>query len=733
MNYRFTLIYLDTYSLSEQETEIIEPKGFVDGFTSELRRDFDYHGVFFVLSADDITLEFPGDAKDIIEEQFNAFGFDAVITIRIERREDDYSAYSTVYTGQAVIDSLRITADYAALSFEEKNLLIDLNNNLDVNIDAAQTTAITGDTITAAPTESVILRGRAIDRASSLVGDSGVNDFVITAGTTPIDIQPPTAQANKDQISYADGSKAFRKRSPETLSISVKNYLTIGNLLAVAEDGDFNEATLTVQFNWDYTRSASGDPGETFEIALIRYEVDTDDGTISAGPTVENVLLTRAGNSAPATGTATYTTTVAVIPGKFIAFQLAVYDGITTIDWEVDLNTFTFDIKATTTSAQSTATAIKLIDVLNHNIAALTGLENRVESDILGPGGCLEYLYETNGYKLRQLANPIIGNMAQRVKALKTIFNIGWGLELDYAGNEIIRVEGIDHFYRDVELVSFTEIAIDSYSEEIYPALAFNKVELGFAKYANDEGEAGTLDDVHTEAQFLTSVKNLTSAYTWISEHIASDLLIELTRRKRGNTTESTEYDEDLFLLDCFLDYDTDLKLAYPLDLDLQTENITNGGTGSNYRLNLRFNFFNHAKVINASLFAKAGTETTKVQSYLASKGTQKKIGYIAGAEVDCIGDTRNYINANLPRLDADIQKQETSTALFLPKLINFKVALTAEEVNTIILAHRNVGAGAYGYVSVTNPDGVVKQGYILTMRYTEIDRIADFQLIEKV
>jgi hypothetical protein len=88
-DYRFFLnIGYDSYLIDE-------PKGFLE-IQSVLRRDEDTHGVFFEFSDGDVDLEFSGDARDILEGEYDQFGIDASVEFEIQRREDKYSAWYSI-------------------------------------------------------------------------------------------------------------------------------------------------------------------------------------------------------------------------------------------------------------------------------------------------------------------------------------------------------------------------------------------------------------------------------------------------------------------------------------------------------------------------------------------------------------------------------------------------------------------------------------------------------------
>ena len=59
---------------------------------------------------------------------------------------------------------------------------------------------------------------------------------------------------------------------------------------------------------------------------------------------------------------------------------------------------------------------------------------------------------------------------------------------------------------------------------------------------------------------------------------------------------------------------------------------------------------------------------------------------------------------------------------------------MSAQEADDIIEAHRNGldDSRNYGYITVTNPDGVNKSGWLLSLRYNTVDGIGTFELVER-
>lgn len=192
-------------------------------------------------------------------------------------------------------------------------------------------------------------------------------------------------------------------------------------------------------------------------------------------------------------------------------------------------------------------------------IRSITGNGDRLLSDFLGRtdigypvDGCGSYGSITNGFQLRQFSVTDKGielSFKTYIESLSAIYCLGLAYENDEAGNDIVRLERIEHFYRDHEVL-FIENAAD-YQEESAQELVFNNIEIGYEKFP-EEDEKG-LDEFNTRHEYITPIKRHDNKFPKLSKLIASGYAIEYTRRelytKDGENKKSTKYDDDCFIL----------------------------------------------------------------------------------------------------------------------------------------------------------------------------------------
>lgn len=731
MFYEFELTYIDPYTAGKETTTVAEPRNFSEAFSSKLERDIDYHGVFFQLSDENISLDF-ADGRAIFKQAYEGDGFDALVTVRIGRKNKITDPFETIYTGRAIMEEIDFNREYALVTFQEFNALIDINNNKALEVDSTSTEDVNGNAITAPTLESVELRGRDIRAVWGLSSETGgILTSVNTVTGTDLTTVPNELDLLGQEIEYNGGQKGYRlSQFAQGNDSSFPSRYFVGGQLLVRSDGFYPDAEIRV--NGDFTKTEVGtytSGGVTLYLVEILVDPDGVDATTYTYTEIQRV------DTGDPDGSYSLTQTISPVGGKnkYVGLSLeADLVIVAGVQFDVDFGLDECTLTAETSYPSRNAEAYKFFDVLAHNIEVITG-ENLLRSSYLDQG-TLDLLYESNGWKIRGFDNVSVGTFQDRMRTLKSCFNLGYGFEEDkYTDSDAIRVEPMEYFYRDELLIDFPQIEGDSYNESVSEKFKFNKVVLGFDKSSTEEDQPGTTEDLHTMAQIKAPVNQLQSEYIWTSPHIGSDIAIELIRRKdnRRRPNEKTKFDDDLFLLDCI--DDSGLKLARPPENSLYTVGITNSDTAANMRFNLRFAYYNHGITTNTVTQGKGGTSVYTVPKYENARGLEKKIGYTGSATDTTLGDSTQYGSPlSVPDLDANTEIQAFTT-LLRPNVITFRVGLTNDQLQLILDAHKNkADSGNYGYIQITNPRGEIKSGWVLSMIYTEIDKIAEFNLIER-
>lgn len=176
-----------------------------------------------------------------------------------------------------------------------------------------------------------------------------------------------------------------------------------------------------------------------------------------------------------------------------------------------------------------------------------------VKSDFFSDGGCGELMYLTNGFNVRGKTDRNMFVAPKKlIDMLSNLYCLGWGVEYDDIKRELITIEPVEYFYRDVEIMSFDSVS--DYKKEIDTDKYYNEIEVGFSKYAKQrETDKGfTLDDFHTKHIYQTPIKTNKNKLTAISDLVLSAYLIEILRRKQflkdgGRADGNYSEDDDIF------------------------------------------------------------------------------------------------------------------------------------------------------------------------------------------
>lgn len=739
IEYRFTLIHNGVSTVLD-----LDPNG-ITGLKSSLKRDFSNHGVFFQFTEGDLSLEFAGEGRDVFKTARDLEGIDAEITFVFDQRDDAYSPYENKYTGTAIMENLEIDQDYAKVDFRESNVMTDIHNNLDTKVNFDSTEDIFGNAVTPLTPIEVTLAGRVLKRLSvgnmpieqtpytpSTVWSAGKDGTAATTLTMSTNLIVAT---DTNQIDNEGGIKGFNNDNEPPANFLVNPDATLGGQLTFYPKKV--EYDITVGLSFILNAATSGtQPSGVINFILDKIE---DEGQDSETITSTTLRAYNPSSEGSITEDANALAQSHTIGSKITKFRFRVNDGTGAYGAGNGVTVYftSFILSGTITSVtypSSSANMHYIYDALNKNIEYITGQQNLLQSNFFGTGGAGEYFAETNGYKLRASDYPIIESLKTRLDGLKAIFGIGYSLEVN-SGYELvnIRVEPLEYFYADEELLSFTEIEASTYGETFYDPLGFNKIKIGYRTYS-EKDEPSSLNDIFTEAEYNTPVSNLEDTYTQVSGYIASDILSEITRRVQfEDPDKSNKTDDDLFIFDLVDNYPV---ISPRDDTNVGVTNVDNSDSGYNFRINPRFNLWNHASIINSAVFNKSFSENYTNQFFKASNSQNRKVYYQTSATslMRVIGDPTTGAGNN-PTFDEsfNVGRFNGGLRLFDPIKITFKTGLTQEQADTIVKAHRNqLDSLNYGYITVLDPDGESKSGWLLNLSYNPIDKIGSFELIKR-
>lgn len=209
-------------------------------------------------------------------------------------------------------------------------------------------------------------------------------------------------------------------------------------------------------------------------------------------------------------------------------------------------------------SFQVLSDALKLASVTDYDVLKSTFFES----------GCGQLLYLTNGFNVRGINKSLKASPKDLIDMLSKLYCLGWGVEYDLLKKELIRIEPVEYFYQNVEIIELDNIS--DYVKEIDSTKYYNQIEVGFSKYSKQrETDKGfTLDDFHTKHNYSTPIKTNKNKLSIISDLVLSAYEIEILRRKqflKGSDKEGANYSEDENVFGIQLSTDTpSLTFSYP-------------------------------------------------------------------------------------------------------------------------------------------------------------------------
>jgi hypothetical protein len=300
------------------------------------------------------------------------------------------------------------------------------------------------------------------------------------------------------------------------------------------------------------------------------------------------------------------------------------------------------------------------------------------------------------------LFKPLTTSLKEAMNSAMAVFNLGLGIE-EINKRERLRLEPLGYFYnRNTTIKLPNQIKSVKRSEAIeYYASA---IEVGFDKGGSYE-EAQGLDEPNGKSNFTTIITRLKQTFSKISEYRADSYGKEFARRKpiTRYSTEDTQYDSDIFLLDLKKGL-TNVFLERKWQDDF--EQIPSGIFSPETATNLRFSPFNillrHGWVIAAGL-TKYPLDYVRYGS--SSANSQLKTKLIGGNEYS---ENGNIINSEL------------QNARFVTEWVEFEHECTFEIMKavqgTTIIQGKEI-PNFYGLVEYINERGNKERGFLFSLK----------------
>ena len=225
-------------------------------------------------------------------------------------------------------------------------------------------------------------------------------------------------------------------------------------------------------------------------------------------------------------------------------------------------------ISQSTVAPPTTCRAYNFLDAVKFIVKIITGADSdKVISSFFDTGGCGEKHAITNGFQLRNFEvfdRPVQASLKDLLEGARDFWNVGFSLKTDENGTDYMIIQPFSEFFSGDEILHINEVA--NLKEEHDKDLVFNEINIGFAKYADDDNNY--LDDVNTYHEYLTPIKTYKAKKAIQCKLITSGYLIEQQRREQFADTPSRSVtnDDELFLIKYVKDYREFKNVTFGVD-----------------------------------------------------------------------------------------------------------------------------------------------------------------------
>ncbi len=671
-----------------------------DKFNIVFKRSKKYHSI---LRRQILDSDFPLDGKAYIDNIYNTFGIDTVISIDLQYLDKQTLNYSTLFQG--IIDlsewsSLRdttsvkiIDSDVMAKFAARDQLKIPINRLVDLdgdNIGPGFVPLLNTMTVEGVTAE-LKAQYENTSNAIAITAQKDGNDppwteyYGITAA--PYDFNEIGAKATLPAVSLPGASGPIYENTTGS-SITVRYRFTVKVI------GDV-EVVGTMLWSW-----------------RIRCFVDT--GVPNA---IIDIQDTGSGNDSHALDT-TFASTwfnASISPGNTInLYQL--WEGLITGPG-TDTVTPTFNFEPTLVEVVEVFTAEADTDVqmpLLHELGAkllatITGESDPLDAPLLGRTDSTPRDYVSDGdHSLNGVASgfmlrgfpgkPLTTSFADFFKSIDGLFNLGFW----HNGTDFTISDKAD-FYKVSEIISLGEVQeleISVASDEY-----FNTVLAGYSKDVSYE-EVNGAQAFNTPFEFVNDGKRIQNSLDIRSKYRGDDYGIEFARQSQydDSASEDTRYDNEIFFVigqRAGGDYSTLQGL----------DNFTaiSGVYSPDERLNLditpKRNMLRHANQLSIPLFVSDGDTNYMKSQYDLDLSTTKS-GDPAIVETD------------------DLAIGDLDEPLYYPEMYNFKSQLSIANVLQLI-------SDPHGYVTFLYL-GVTYSGYIVEVSSEPFNRRGNWTLLKR-
>ena len=544
-----------TYSLliNGTETFIPKPKSW-DGLDIKFKRDRKWHGFYPETSEEGQVVFYANQGRELIIAEYASKGQDAVITFR-EYAND--AAGTVLLEGEYLLNMNKFTkkGNEITVTVNRKSIEQTISARWDtkINLDADET----------------------IDGFTNLTDNHKPVPINISLHSKSVGYTYKNLRDEPSTIEYEEKLSVSKNyfiqldtQDPQIdeINTSYKYELGVSTLYPVS----FNKPLFTVQESGYY--SFDLDVSFQFDIELLRANISL---SIDIGNWYLKYYLFANGNMYEFSGSLSGSSTTQQLGKKTFTGS---YSGThyipqtsniyifgqfnfqpTRNNWRgsnVYLKNFntSFDITAITTTKKSLAYGFTPEESAKFLLRCIANTDAELKSNYFSNtnSGCGSKNLLLNGYMIRlQGVNPMPAILPRPTFSLRDFMlsfqamdGVGFGYEFNATTNkDVFRIEPYDYFYQDTEIMRIESMDWSSYEESIASEYIYNKIKIGYEKYAKEGTQV--LDEFNTEHEYQTPIKTQENEFVQKSPFSASGYLIESQRRLVYNTDSKTSGSDD--------------------------------------------------------------------------------------------------------------------------------------------------------------------------------------------
>lgn len=721
----------DRFYLNDIEYE--EPIGFTD-LELSIKRDDVFHGMQFEASTG--TLDFYGAAAEYLITQKETYGLKANVTFSAHLDCD--TPDEQIFSGRLNFGKYRKKCGntcLVTLPVEEHSCAVIFASRFDQEVDVDSTTAFDKQTSLSAYTnmgQEIEIPAKALFVSSNgKVADAGDTMNVELGGQVFI---RPTYVANDASILTTQLDQPFAVVEYELITSGPITPQLLFEDLSTCFPENF---TYNHRLKGSYNNPSSN--GVLFHVKVKHFKWNGEGDIFADGVIIDETVVFQGppNDPGPFSGTfdVTHAGTMTLEEGigiyHVIEFGVAITATPAFADVTFDPET-QFLISATRLCPATNAKSYLIHETLSRVVEAITNRCMRVKSEYYGridsepfafdSDGCGGLRMLTSGLKIRRAPeDKFFASPKDLLEGLNGIDNIGFGIEVDpdLPNQYILRVEPVDYFYQDNEMMVMD--GIPDGDELVQEGMHYSKILVGYKRW--EVQRVNGLGEPNSNRQYRTGLETISNTKDIASQLVTGSYPIEITRQQSFAATGAadTAYDNDIFLI-CLL------RGMYNFTVEQggidNAANIFDPATLMNFRLTPVRNLMRWYKSL--------------INSYANINDTDNKLFFSSGTgNLTAEGEIIEGFYDDLCKLEGMVisesqdlflthfDRQEDAVPLWKNETINFAYYMSIAE-------YKALKAAPYGYINFQCGNGPVEKGFIKEIKFKPARGTCTVNLIKK-